>query len=241
MIRCEEWAIALKQSSPHNTTPLCYIHGFLGARRYCPFTECAYPIEIPGHADTPISHNLTFTDYIDQLRQQLPQGTHLIGYSMGGRIALKLALSAPDQFSTITVESADPGSQGKESKTIRQLEQLPYSQFIHQWYQQSLFAGIDQQLMQERTQIHSPQQLIASLRCFSREQQGNLWPHLAPIAHKLTYISGALDTKYVQIGKQLQSLYPQIHHKCIPHKSHNTHWDCNDPYTHYDLKNRSNS
>ena len=59
------------------------------------------------------------------------------------------------------------------------------------------------------------------MKCFSRQEQGDLFSSFGAIAHKTQYVCGALDTKYVGIGKRLKESYPQMKLYIIHGLSHN--------------------
>lgn len=203
------------------THMILFLHGFLGS--ICPLEIPCQAPQLPGHGDTPIDPSLTFAQYVNDILDTITEPTHLIGYSMGGRIALKMAITRPDLFTHITIESAHPGGQGNESAIIQKLQSQTMSQFLQEWYTQPLFCGIDVQDRIQKASIHNKEQLILALKCFSKKNQGNLWHQLGPVSHKLTYICGALDTKYVQIGRKLKEMYPDITLKIVENASHNVH------------------
>jgi 2-succinyl-6-hydroxy-2,4-cyclohexadiene-1-carboxylate synthase len=108
--------------------PLVFLHGFLG----CPEDWA----EVIAHLDylcLPLSYPF-----------QIPPDAILVGYSMGGRIALKY----PHPKILI---STHPGLQSPEEKALRwaqdrqwidKLKQRPFSEFLEEWYAQPLFESL---------------------------------------------------------------------------------------------------
>lgn len=200
-----------------------FLHGFLGSKKSCPYKKNCSIIELPGHGKNKIDETMTFDSYIDYLLAQIKDPIHLIGYSMGGRIALKMAVKRPDLFTKITILSAHPGGQGNEEEIIQKLKIEPFEDFIRWWYAQDLFTGTDIEARIKETRHLESHQLAMCLRCFSKKNQGDLWGALAPIAHKMRYICGQLDKKYLEIGHKLKVYYPAIKLFVIEQASHNVY------------------
>ncbi len=126
--------------------PLVFLHGFLGkgsdweavcsylppCRIYCP--------DLPGHGNSPFTENFTL---------DLPDPTfHLIGYSMGGRLAAAYAEKNPQRIASLTLLSTHPGLRTEEEKKKRWesdsrwaklLFELPIDEFLARWYDQPVF------------------------------------------------------------------------------------------------------
>lgn len=124
--------------------PLVFLHGFLGKATdweavcsYLPNCECI-GFDLPGHGKSP---------FMEEFRIPIER-FHLIGYSMGGRIAMRYAEKYPEQIVTLTVMSAHPGLLSGEERRKR-LEQdrkwsellfeVPIDDFLKRWYDQSIF------------------------------------------------------------------------------------------------------
>lgn len=181
-----------------NTTPIIFLHGFLGT--FQDFTKLAsylkefhcIGIDLPGHGDSAFTPNFS---------QSMPffQKMHLVGYSMGGRLALQYAKVFPEKIATLTILSAHCGLATGHEK--RWQEDLKWAQkiredfdgFLQEWYAQELFAGFIPDLSMRKKQ--NPEALaktllhysLAKQECFSIKNSG--------------IIVGEKDTKY-------QKLYP---------------------------------
>jgi len=151
----------------HTTTgtrdnpPLLLLHGFLGSHAdflgllptlskhfYC------IAADLPGHGKTETKlGDYTFAhtaraiaDLLDYLNVRK---THVLGYSMGGRVALYLACEFGDRIANLMVESASPGlkaafdrkqRQQQDDLTALSLLKMPLPDFLDQWYKNPLFA-----------------------------------------------------------------------------------------------------
>ena len=124
-------------------------HGFMGSGEdFSPLREC---LNVSLQAPDLVGHgsHLSTTVQDFELEQQLlywstriPQGAVLLGYSMGGRLALQFALRYPDKISGLILIGATPGIR-KESDRIQRvvwdneqanrLLQQGMSQFYSYW------------------------------------------------------------------------------------------------------------
>lgn len=126
--------------------PLVFLHGFLGRAEdwesvcsFLPTCQCI-GIDLPGHGDSP---------FAEEIKIDIPR-FHLVGYSMGGRIAMGYAAKHPEQIASLTIMSAHPGLKTQEEKQKRLqtdtewaklLLELPIDEFLLRWYDQSIFKN----------------------------------------------------------------------------------------------------
>lgn len=219
--------------------PLLLLHGFLGSHQdfesilpaLSQHFYCIVP-DLPGHGQTlteaggydfcEIAQSLcTFLDALGITQ------THLLGYSMGGRLALYMTCHFPHRFTRTVLESASPGlqtadarkqRQAKDEAIARALETTPFPDFLTRWYNNSLFSSLKRHpkayaaMLARRHNNNSPKELAAALRGLSTGRQPSLWNLLAHINTPLLLITGALDTKFVTINREMlaasQSLKP---------------------------------
>lgn len=212
-----------------NKPPLLLLHGFLGSHQ--DFAEivdilsqrfyCILP-DLPGHGGTR-SHSNSYTfpktaeSLLALLRHLCISKTHLLGYSMGGRLALYLVCKFPDYFLRVMLESASPGLRTAEERKERRerdgaiahkLKIVPLPIFLAQWYRNRLFASLQQHLklhstMLQRRENNVPEELVQALYGMGIGQQPSLWNALARIEQPLLLIVGALDTKFVAINREM--------------------------------------
>lgn len=211
-------------------------HGFLGTPQdwdfLLPHLKDKYTVHLltlPGHESAPIDENVEeFFSTLDQFVQK-HSGILLLGYSMGSRILMEIAVRNLSSFSQLIVESGNPGIEN-ESERINRYQQdcssniaIDFKKFLADWYELPLFHSLSltqkNELIKVRSKLHSPEKLFLAQKLFSPGIRPNLWPQMAQING--TYISGELDNKYTQIGKRLQGLGWQ--HEVIVACGHNTH------------------
>jgi 2-succinyl-6-hydroxy-2,4-cyclohexadiene-1-carboxylate synthase len=168
---------------------LYFLHGFLGD---------------PEDWNEVIAHLPGYTCVALRYPFQLPSDGILIGYSMGGRIALtsalpKILISAHPGLVT-TAEKEARWKQDQE--WMKKLQTKPLSQFLQEWYEQPLFqpfkahANFTQIL--ERRQRQDPNILVDQLKNHSLAHQPLIQPTNA------TFMQGTLDDKYQKLYQRLK-------------------------------------
>ncbi len=212
--------------------PLLMLHGFLGSHQdfstVLPALShsfyCIIP-DFPGHGKTltnpdcytfPIAAQafVNLLDHLDIVK------AHLLGYSMGGRLALYLVCQWPERFASVALESASPGLETAEQRRLRvekdeaiarKLETLPLSDFLSQWYQNPLFDSLKNypkqfQAMLRRRQNNRPAELACALRSLGTGRQPSLWAKLAQAECPLLLLVGEKDEKFVAIARKIMSM-----------------------------------
>ncbi|WP_416669251.1 2-succinyl-6-hydroxy-2,4-cyclohexadiene-1-carboxylate synthase [Egbenema bharatensis] len=233
--------------------PIVFLHGFMGDGRefdtvidrlsmdyYC------LAVDLPGHGKTrscPELQDNTMPDLavgIIQFLQALNlQSCSLVGYSMGGRLALYLALHFPAYFSKVVLESASPGlktvaeradrlrKDQQLAQTLRTLEVEGFPDFLTNWYQQPIFADIQQHpaygKMLERRLQNDPRDLAQALDGLSPGRQPALWEQLSHNALPMLLLVGALDQKFVRINRAMAEQSPALTLQIIDRCGHTLH------------------
>lgn len=162
----------------------------------------------------------------------------LLGYSMGGRMALHIATVASDRLHSLILESASPGLAIEQERTARQhsdealachLETAGLEAFVNYWESIPLFASqrnlpveVQTEQRQQRFQ-NNPQGLAQSLRGAGTGMQTGLWDKLPTLKVPTLLITGELDTKYVEIGRQMSERLLQAKLEVVPGCGHAVH------------------
>ena len=201
------------------------LHGFLGdSDEWQPVIDCLPPRLrchaplLPGH-DGNSPSGKTFDGLVDalwdKLEPQLPQFFVLVGYSLGGRLALGLARRYPERLRALILEAAHPGLQDSHEREDRKRHDAgwakrflnrPWLESLEAWYRQPVFADLTEirrrALIQRRSR-HNPQHLAATLRAASLAGQPDLRPTLHALKIPVAYIVGAHDKKFSAIADTL--------------------------------------
>ena len=205
------------------------LHGFLGSHQdfetvlpaMSEHFYCIMP-DLPGHGRTltdPDGYTFsaiarTLLNLLDHLQIER---AHLLGYSMGGRLALYTVCTFPERFAQIILESASPGLKTASERAERkardraiahQLETIALPDFLARWYQNALFNSLKKhptlyQAMLARRQQNNPIELANALQGFSTGGQPSLWKQLPKIDQPMLFIVGAQDRKFIAIGQEM--------------------------------------
>ncbi|MEC4986384.1 MAG: 2-succinyl-6-hydroxy-2,4-cyclohexadiene-1-carboxylate synthase [Oscillatoria sp. PMC 1068.18] len=229
---------------------ICFLHGFMGDKRDF---DCAInlleteflclAVDLPGHGKTIVNgdekcYNMpnTAQALVDLLIQLNLQKLSLVGYSMGGRLALYLAIHYPEYFPKLILESASPGlaKTGERQQRRQQDEQLAekivtsnFPEFVNKWYQQPLFASLTSypqlEKMKARRLENNPAELAKSLRNLGTGSQPALWNKLKDCRQPLLLLVGEKDAKFRAINAQMQQLCFAAELFIVPNCGHNLH------------------
>lgn len=221
---------------------LVLLHGFLGSAEdwtmFIPQLTNFYcaAVDMPGHGKAILDQfpDITsFTDVGDLIVKQLQQHPFfLLGYSMGGRIALDITRRYSSQVKKLICVSGSPGIEDENLASIRYekdkklLVNCDKKVFLQKWYKQNLFCGITEdakytQLFTRRLQGNFIE-MQKGLDIMSVGKQPNMWPWLKNNQKSILYICGRMDVKYLGIAQRLQqqtSVEISIFEKCshMPH------------------------
>ncbi len=233
---------------------IVFLHGFLG--RGADFAAIATAlvdryssllIDLPGHGDSQFADSAHYTMaataqfVIQRIDRAQVAPAHLYGYSMGGRLALYLAIHYPDYFRHTMLESASPGCLSASEQQQRQradaaiadrlAQSTPadFADWLQHWYQQPLFQSLQQHpnfadLYNQRLQ-NNPQSLAKSLHGMGTGFQPRLWDELATHAAPLHLLAGELDQKFTQVQTAMRAIAPSVTGSVIQQTGHNLHWE----------------
>ncbi|MFM1918450.1 MAG: 2-succinyl-6-hydroxy-2,4-cyclohexadiene-carboxylate synthase [Candidatus Hydrogenedentota bacterium] len=240
--------------------PLVMLHGFLGcgadwrpiasqlAREHhvlCP--------DLPGHGGNPLDAPVPFEELVAGLDAFLARhaasGCDLLGYSMGGRLALAHAVAHPGVARRLVLESASPGIDDpsvRESRCVHddalaaQLASLDspadLAGWLREWYAEPLWTSLNAhpQLLESviaARSAASPLALANALRSFSTGRQPSLWGELASLRPPTLLLAGELDHKYTEITERMVDGNPGIARMVVSGCGHNVHLEAPETYT----------
>lgn len=227
---------------------LCFLHGFMGtAADWAPITEAldeearCLAVDLPGHGQSlarpsyEYSMEGTTQALADVLDAEDIEQCTLVGYSMGGRVALHFAVHQPQRVRRLVLESASPGLQTESDRAERrvidatraQRIQDDLSAFLNDWYRQPLFASLARHgLVEEmvaRRRKNQPDELARVLNGLGPGQQVPLWDRLGDIDVPTLVLTGELDEKYTRITEQTTRRLPNAQRVLVPNAGHNVH------------------
>jgi 2-succinyl-6-hydroxy-2,4-cyclohexadiene-1-carboxylate synthase len=133
-----------------------------------------------------------------------------LGYSLGGRVCLHLALAHPQRVRRLVLIGATPGLPDNDTRAARRrsdealadrLEHEPLEQFLVWWLGQPLFRTLpaERAMVAERTH-NAPAALATSLRTCGTGVQQPLWDRLPQLAMPVLLLAGAVDHRFAAIA-----------------------------------------
>lgn len=245
----------LPQSPEKKNIPILALHGFTGCAEdfalLAKQPEFAHtPIfapDLPGHSqssalDDPLSYALeTSFKAINVITQKLmPNGFHLLGYSMGGRLALHYVLSnKPENLKKLILISTSPGIESKSERSERHQEDKKNANrilsggtaaFIESWQrlpliitQKQNIPHSDYQEILARKQKQNPTGLANSLLYMGAGALPEAWNRLKEINTPTLLLTGELDSKYCNLMQKMHPLIAQSQLTILPTLGHCTH------------------
>lgn len=162
----------------------------------------------------------------------------LLGYSMGGRIALSYAIEYPERIEKLILESASPGLRTskecierceRDNKLADLIDMNGLTSFVDAWENIPLFESqkrlpesVRQEIRTERlTQCESG--LAGSLRGIGTGMQPSNWLFLAQIDIPVLLITGSMDEKFCKIATDMTALCKNAQHVIVNDVGHAIH------------------
>ena len=235
----------------HNKPVLLFFHGFMGSsvewkplalklsnQYYCII------VDLPGHGQSIcFEHQEDYS--IDHMNQMLcnlldvlsVNRASLVGYSMGGRLALAFMKAFPERVDQLIIESASIGIYDETERQNRrmidetlahQIENTELDAFLNTWYSQPLFKSLVsnkvlfKQILKIRI-MNDRGELAKALRGMGVSQHGCFRDALNHFPRPLLWVTGLADNKYSQLYKSYVDQFDCSTLELMPNAGHNTH------------------
>lgn len=236
--------------------PIIFLHGFTGEAKeweflFTSFTDKHYPIAIDlNYTCSDNKYNSNFELNTDNLILLINKVYNffeidkaiIIGYSMGGRIALSFACKHPEKITALVLESSSPGIIDKiereqrfksDSDIANFIIENSLDQFLNFWYSQSMFnslASYKNELIQKKLKLNKG--VLANILInFSTGLMPHTWEKLDKLNFPVLLITGELDTKFTKINSEMKQTILLAEHKIISNAGHNVHLEKNIDFT----------
>lgn len=218
--------------------PLVLLHGFTGTKKtwdvFLPKWTKEYTvirIDMPGHGNTVCTKFPNINEFCTDLASLLDYlnypKVHILGYSMGGRVALQFSKKQQGRINSLILESSSPGlatkseRQGRmsyDSKLIKLLETEGLISFVNKWEKIPLFNSqrklsfkLKQKIRKERLG-QTVDGLVSSLKYMGTGAQSSVWESLIKLNFPILLLVGSLDEKFIKINNVMNKklLYSQL-------------------------------
>ena len=207
-------------------------------------------VDLPGHgADVAAADPAAFTlrAALERIGSAGRWPTDLIGYSMGGRLALHFAAAHPDRVRRLVLESTSPGLATERERTERReadellasrIETEGLDWFVEHWEAQPMFAGrrrLQEAVLRRQRELrlrNNPRSLAAALRGLGTGVLPSLWDRLDRIQQPTLLVVGELDEKFVSIAERMSRALPRARLAIIPGVGHTVHLEDSGAWLH---------
>jgi 2-succinyl-6-hydroxy-2,4-cyclohexadiene-1-carboxylate synthase len=241
--------------------PLVLLHGFAtSAQIWEPHVEAfarhfrTVAVDLVGHggSDAPedprrygiahqVEHVLGVLDWLEIRR------ACLLGYSMGGRVALALAIAAPERLWALVLESTSPGLRDPEARMTRAVQDAMLAEtieregveaFVDGWERLPLFAthvalpeGTRAALRAVRLRNRA-KGLANSLRGFGQGAMVPMHDFLGEIGAPTLILAGALDPSYCEVARMMSERIPRAVLRIVEGAGHTIHLERPEIFQH---------
>ena len=161
-----------------------------------------------------------------------------VGYSMGGRVAMRVALRAPERLWALVLESASPGIANTADRRDRVIQDASLAArirkegvaaFADYWQALPLFASQSRlpqtarQALRDQRLQHTAEGLANSLEGLGAGRQEPVLPRLRNLRLPVLLLAGALDAKYCELAHEMATVLPQCRVHVVPDAGHAVH------------------
>ncbi|MGE8006363.1 2-succinyl-6-hydroxy-2,4-cyclohexadiene-1-carboxylate synthase [Lysinibacillus sp. NPDC093216] len=249
MIRGLETYVEIWNEEAEQT--LVALHGFTGSTATWRNLAKALPrvrviaIDLIGHGQTVLPQQISRFSMQEQIQDleevfvqlQLKKFT-LLGYSMGGRIALSYAISYPERIDKLILESASPGLRTSKERSERCERDNALAEkiisngllsFVNAWENIPLFESqkclshnVQEAIRFERLS-QKEEGLAGSLRGIGTGSQPSNWMALEKLEFPVLLMTGSLDDKFCKIALEMKALLKNAKHTTVNDAGHAIH------------------
>ncbi|CAN0923899.1 Protein PHYLLO, chloroplastic [Linum grandiflorum] len=213
----------------HDGDVVVFLHGLLGTGEdWIPIMKAVsgsarcISVDLPGHGETKTQDQSWSVERVSELLNKLiedltPGSVTLVGYSMGARIALHMALRHRDKINGAVIISGSPGlkdglvrkiRRAKDDSRARNLITYGLHIFLSSWYAGKLWKSLRchphyKEVVASRSRYGDAQRLAKALTDLSIGRQEPLWDDLKHCKLPLLFVVGAHDDKFKGIARRM--------------------------------------
>ena len=162
----------------------------------------------------------------------------LLGYSMGGRLALHALLENPHPWQAAVIVSAHPGLEntaeretrrGADAEWASRALTMPWPEFLTAWDAQPALGGRFPRPSGAAGALSARRREIArSFVDWSLGAQQPLWQRLREITSPVLWVVGAEDVKFLELARRAVAELPRATLAVAPGAGHRVPWQARD-------------
>lgn len=198
--------------------------------------------DLPGHGGQPVRSWDDTVAWVAAVAGAAPPPRRLVGYSMGGRLALAAALGHPGLVQALALLSASPGIADPEARRGRReedgrladrIEAVGPAAFLDEWLGRAWFGGGRVPPAEWRRAEHAARSgstargLSGALRSLGQGVQPWLGDRLGELPMPVLLVAGADDVRYAALAMEMGratsratvALLPAAGHALVGEKS----------------------
>lgn len=219
--------------------PLCWLHGFTQTGRSAHVFRSILAAGREVLAPDLLGHgtNAATTGTLDEMARAVldvapPTPFDLGGYSLGGRVALHVALAAPARVRRLVLLGATRGLPSEDERVARQardeelaerLERDGAESFLATWLSQPMFADLPVDDVERGARSTDAAGLAGALRLAGTGTQRWLGDDVATLAIPTLVLAGAADERFAREAQSLAATMPRARWSLVPGAGHAAH------------------
>jgi 2-succinyl-6-hydroxy-2,4-cyclohexadiene-1-carboxylate synthase len=222
--------------------PLVLLHGFTHTGASWEGVIAALPeryrpiaLDIRGHGNASARRPVSLPAVIDDIASADPSSFSLVGYSMGGRIALHAALALGDRVDRLILIGASPGlddpgeraqRRAEDERLADEIDASSIESFAERWARTPVLAGLPEDVA---AAVHAdrlrntPAGLAAALRGLGTGALEPVWDRLGELRMPVTLIVGARDAKFRAVAERMADAIPGAAVEVVAGSGHAVH------------------
>lgn len=231
--------LAAEVAGPDGAPRMVFVHGFTQtgnswkpvAEHFVRTGHQCVVLDLPGHGGSGhLRADLRRT--ADMVASVGSQGVY-VGYSLGARVALHVALLYPHEVDGVVLIGANPGIDSDTERALRRdaddrlavrIEEIGLQQFLEEWTAQPLFGALTPQQVDLADRMRNTVEgLASSLRHAGTGTQMPLWSRLRELSMPVLAIAGADDPKFAAIALQMGEAAPDGRSVLVQDAAHAAH------------------
>ena len=187
--------------------------------------------------------SFTFEGRLAEIEAAAGPGSVLVGYSMGGRLALHAAARDPERFGALVTVGASAGIEDAAERSARRaedealaawVESRPIEEVVERWEAMPLFAEQSRELVARQRPgrlAHDPAALATLIRSAGQGALPPLREELGRVAAPALLVAGERDERYLRAARRAAALFPRASVRAVPGAGHAAHLEAPDAFT----------